>query len=283
MAPIGFRTDSHDADVAAIVARRHDNGGDFWATAEGRVYVGNPFSTIASLAMLHELGVPADHEAVQGGLELILDACRDDGRIRVAPKAPLYPCYTAEAARVLCRFGLADHPSVQRTMRYLLDSVHGTGGWRYNFTRFGRGPDTRYANPGATLYALDALRFGTEHRAGVVAIDHAVESLLDHWETREPLGPCHWGIGTQFLRVEYPFLRHNLFFYVNVLSFYARARSDPRFAAAVSALEAKLDEAGRLVVERPHPRLRGLAFCARGEPSALATARHGEIRRNLTA
>lgn len=131
--------------------------------------------------MLHELGVPADHEAVQGGLELILDACRDDGRIRVAPKAPLYPCYTAEAARVLCRFGLADNPSVQRTMRYLLDSVHGTGGWRYNFTRFGRGPDTRYANPGATLYALDALRFGTEHRAGVVAIDHAVESLLDHW------------------------------------------------------------------------------------------------------
>jgi hypothetical protein len=275
-------TNPNDADVAAILARRHDNGADFWATPDDRVYVGSPFSTIASLGMLHELGVPADHEAVRGGLELLLHACRDDGRIRVAPKAPLYPCYTAEAARMLCRFGLADHPSVRRTMRYLLDGVHETGGWRCNFTRFGRGPETRYANPGATLYALDTLRFSMEHRAGIPAVDHAVESLLDHWETREPVGPCHWGIGTQFLQVEYPFLRYNLFFYVHVLSFYERARSDPRFRSAVSALEAKLDEAGRLVVERPHRSLQGLAFCARGEPSSQATVRFREIRRNLT-
>lgn len=91
MASIGFRTDSREADVAAIVARRHDNGGDFWATADGRVYVGIPFSTIASLAMLHELGVPTDHEAVQGGLELILGVCRDDGCIRVAPRGAPVP------------------------------------------------------------------------------------------------------------------------------------------------------------------------------------------------
>lgn len=96
-----------DADAKAILAKRRHNGGDYWATPDGRLYVGSPFSTLSSLLMLYELGVPAKHEAVSGGLELTLEACRDDGKIRLAPTAPLYPCYTAEAARVLCRFGLA--------------------------------------------------------------------------------------------------------------------------------------------------------------------------------
>jgi hypothetical protein len=79
---------AHESDVKAILAHRHDNGGDFWATPDGRIYVGNPFSTISSLGMLHELGVGRDHEAIEGGLALILNACCDDGRIRVAPRLP---------------------------------------------------------------------------------------------------------------------------------------------------------------------------------------------------
>jgi hypothetical protein len=45
------------SDIDSILARRNDNGADFWATPDGRIYVGNPYSTIASLCMLHELGV----------------------------------------------------------------------------------------------------------------------------------------------------------------------------------------------------------------------------------
>ncbi len=126
------------ADIDQVLARRHDNGGDFWASEDGKIYVGNPFSTIASLLVLHELEVPADHEAVRGGLDLILAACRDDGRIRVSPKSPMYPCYSAEAARVACRFGLTTHPSLVGTIDYFLESAHDTGGWRCNFTKLGR-------------------------------------------------------------------------------------------------------------------------------------------------
>ena len=53
--------------------------------------------------------------------------------------------------------------------------------------------------------------------------DDAVDLLLSHWTTRAPLGPCRFGIGTIFLQVSYPFASYNLFFYVYVLSFYARA------------------------------------------------------------
>jgi hypothetical protein len=268
-------------DIDAIVARRHDNGGDFWASADGKLYIGNPFSTLASLGMLHELGVDRDHEAVGGGLELVLDACRDDGRIRLGPRTPLYPCYTAEAARVLCRFGLHEHEALLRTVDYLLHDAHDAGGWRCNFTKFGRGPETACANPGATLYALDVLRFFDDYRGGNDTVDEAVGFLLDHWDVRKPLGPCHWGIGTLFFQVEYPFLRYNLFYYTYVLSFFERARGDARFDAAMAELESKLDAEGNVVVERPHRALGRLGFCSKGEPSRPATARFAEIRQNL--
>lgn len=69
-------------DIEKILEKRHHKGGDLWATPDGRVYVGNPYSTISSLLILHELGVEVSHEAVRGGLELIFDAWREDGRIR---------------------------------------------------------------------------------------------------------------------------------------------------------------------------------------------------------
>jgi len=271
---------SKQSDVDAILAKRHANGGDFWASTDGRIYVGNPFSTLSSLGMLHELGVTESHEAVRGGLDLVLESWRDDGRIRLAPKAPLYPCYTAEAARVLGRFGYAGDKRVQRTVSYFLESAHDSGGWRCNFTRLGRGPETECANPGATLLVLDVLRCTGHTDAGDV-VDCAVESLLAHWETRAPCGPCHWGIGSRFMQIEFPFLRYNLFYYVYVLSFYPVARADARFGAAADAVASKLDPDGRVIVENPHRGLKGLTFCRRREPSELATARYREVLANL--
>lgn len=275
------RPAADESDVARILAKRHDNGADFWSGPEGKIYVGNPFSTLGSLNLLHELGVGADHEAVAGALDLVREACRDDGRVRLGPKAPLYPCYTAEAARVLCRFGPADDPHVARTVTYLAETAHDDGGWRCDFKRTGSGPGTECSNPGATLYVLDVLRHLGGFREGDGVTDAAVDRLLRHWTTREPEGPCRWGIGTLFLQVEYPFLRYNLFFFVYVLSFFASARADERFHDAFAVLDAARDDAGRMVVARPHRALKGLAFCAKGEPSAAATRRFREIEANL--
>jgi len=272
-----------DSDIEMVLSKRYDNGADFWGTPDGRIYVGNPFSTITSLSLLHELRLNADHEAVAGGLELILSAIRDDGRIRVAPKAPLYPCYTAEALRTVCRYGLAVHPSVRRCLDYLLSAAHSDGGWRCTFSRFGKGPETACASPGATLYALDALRFLPPSPERSEATDEAVDFLLTHWTTRGRIGPCHHGMGDRFFQVEYPFIRYNLFYYVYVLSFYERSLVDPRFTAALSVLRSRLNVELEIVVEQPHRRLRRLSFCAPGRPSQLATARYHEILENVAS
>jgi len=229
--------------------------------------------------MLHELGVDRSHEAVEGGLLLILRACRDDGRIRVGPRSPMYPCYTGEAARVLCRYGLHRDERVERTLASFLDSAHEGGGWRCSFSRFGKGPETRCANPGATLYVLDALRFTDAAKTETTAA--AVDCLLEHRDVRDPIGPCHRGIGSQFMQVEFPFLRYNLFFWVYVLSFFEAARVDSRFLDAYRVLRDKLDDRGRVVVEHSHRGLKGLRFCARGERSDAATRRFREIEDNL--
>jgi hypothetical protein len=83
------------------------------------------------------------------------------------------------------------------------------------------------------------------------------------------------------MQIEFPFVRYNVFYYAYVLSFYERAQRDPRLHAAVARIEESVDENDQLVVERPHRSLKGLRFCARGEPSTAATGRLVEIRENL--
>lgn len=270
----------YQPDVDAILARRHDNGSDYWASADGRLGVGDPFSTLTALLILHELKVPRTHEAVEGALRLVHDAWRSDGRYRLAPGGAIYPCATAGAARVLCRYGQGRDPRLRQTLTHLLETQHDDGGWRCSKFPYGRGPETRFSNPGVTLGVLDAFRL-TDHLNEHPALDRAVDSLLDHWVVRRPIGPCHFGIGTLFLQVEYPLLRYNLFNYVYVLSFYDRARDDPRYREALGLFQSKLDGRGRVVVERPNRKLADLSFCAAGHPSELATARYREIVKNL--
>lgn len=267
-------------DAEAIFARRYDNGDDYWASADGRLAVGDPFSTLTSLLILHELHVARTHEAVRGALQLVLDTWREDGRYRLAPSGALYPCSTATAARVLCRFGYQGDRRLQRTFAHLMDIQHDDGGWRCNKLVFGRGPETAFSNPGVTLCALDAFRF-TDRLNRDSRLDRAVESLLNHWVVRRPMGPCHFGIGTLFMQIEYPFLRYNLFSYVYVLSFYDRARQDRRYQEALRVLQSKLDSGDRVIIERPHRKLADLQLCAKGCPSELATGRYREVLRNL--
>lgn len=270
----------NQADLAQILATRHDNGADFWATPDGRLGIEKPISTLTALMILSELNVSKNHEALQGAAELVLAGIKDDGRVRIAPKGAVYPCHTAHVATALCRNGYADDPRVQAALEYLLSDRYDDGGWRCKKFNFGHGPETDFSNPGVTLLALDAFRCVGIHKEKA-DLDRAVETLMDHWTIKKPIGPCHYGMGTLFMQVEYPFLRYNLFYYVYVLSFYEKARKDERFKEALLALSKKLDNQNMLIVERPNRKLSNLDICRKGKPSEAATARYLEIINNL--
>ena len=266
-------------DAEAILARRHDNGADHWTTPDRRLLKGSPFSALNCAHMLRELGMDPSDSPLKEVAGLFFDAWREDGRFKLYPQGAIYPCHTINAANLLCHLGHASDPRLGRTFDHLLETQHGDGGWRCNKFSFGRGPETEFSNPGPTLTALDAFRF-TRFLNREPALDRAVEALLDHWTTRRPRGPCHYGIGTLFMQVEYPFVSYNLFVYVYVLSFYDRAKKDGRFLSALETLRSKLAD-GRIVVERVNPKLARFSFCRKGETSDLATRRCGEILENV--
>lgn len=270
----------YQSDLDAVLSHRGDNGDDFWCTADGRWGKGSPFSTFDCILILTELGVPRTDPVLKGAGERILSTWRD-GQFQPAPKARIYPCHTANAARALCRIGLARDRRLRQTFEHLFDIQHDDGGWRCSTVKLGKSPITDASNPGVTLAALDAFRFSALCNKDA-RLDAAVGTLLEHWDSRRPLGPCAFGMGSRFNQVEYPFLRYNLFFYVYVLSFYAAARRDRRFATALEALESRVT-GGLLVVESPNRRLARLSFCRRGEPSRAATRRYREIRKNVDA
>ena len=267
------------ADIAAILARQGDNDGALWATADRRLLKGAPFSTLECVEYLLELGLSPADPPMPAAAQLILSTWRPDGRFRVYPQGAIYPCQTIWAALTLCRLGCAGDERLQATFRQLLADRWADGGWRCNKFSYGRGPETEASNPHPTLLALDLFRYAPGS-AQENTLDDAVELLLAHWVTRKPLGPCHYGIGSLFMQVEYPFRNYNLFYYVYVLSFYEKARRDERFMQAFEALRAKIRR-GQMVVERVVPKLAKMEFCKKGEPSELATRRYREILQNL--
>jgi hypothetical protein len=271
--------EQYKSDVEAILARRYDNGWDFWTTSDKRLIKGSPFTALVSALLLLELGMEPTKPLLKDVADLIFSAWREDGRFKLYPQGSIYPCHTINAAKVLCHLGFAHDERLQKTFRHLLDIQHTDGGWRCNKFFFGRGPETEYSDPGPTLTALNAFRF-TDYLNKEPLLDKAVEFLLDHWETRLPLGPCHYGIGSRFMQVEYPFGNYNIFVYVYVLSFYDRAKQDLRFLEALGVIESKLS-GGKIVVERVNRKLAGLSFCRKGEASDLGTKRYKEILKNI--
>ncbi len=267
------------ADAEIILSHQYNNGASLWATADKRLMKGAPFSTLESVLYLLELGMEPSDPLLKDAAALIFSTWQEDGRFKVSPKGGIYPCHTIHAANTLCHMGYATDPRLQTTFRHLLEIQYTDGGWRCNKFSFGRGPETESSNPHPTLMALDAFRFNRSYKEEPT-LKKAVEFLLEHWVIRKPLGPCHYGIGSLFMKPEYPFRNYNLFVYVYVLSFYEHAKKDKRFLEALQALETTMTE-GQIVVERVVPKLAALSFCKKRNPSVLATKRYHEILQNL--
>ena len=268
----------YQSDADAIIARRYDNGADYWTTPDNRLLKGSPFSALNSALMLAELGMEPSDPVLKETADLFFNAQKDDGRFRLYPDGAIYPCHTIHALNLLCALGYAGDARLDKTFAHLLNTAYSDGGWRCEKFFYGRGPETEHSNPYPTLIALNAFRRSEKYK-NEPALDKAAEFLLFHWERKIPLGPCHYGIGTLFNQVEYPFYNYNIFIYVYVLSFYGRAKNDRRFLEAFDALKAK-SSGGKIVVERVVPKLAKLNFCKKGEPSELATARYKEILSN---
>jgi hypothetical protein len=273
---------SRAQEIRSILERERVNGGPCWSRADGNIHAPAGFSTLLVLNVLGELGATSTSDRlIADGCELVFGYQTADGAFRYAPASSKLACIAGQALAGLGRLGLGRDPRAEAGYDWLLESQREDGGWRCPTVKLGTSPETDASNPGATLFVLDAFRFRRNTPEQEERLGAGVDSLLRHWQSRAPLGPCHFGIGSRFLQVEYPFWRYNLFYYVYVLSHYPGVREDERFADALDRLATHVSDAGEITVDAPPREWRRYAFARKGEASELATRRWQEIRANL--
>lgn len=268
-------------EVERIISTEARNGGRCWARSDGNVHAPAGCSTIDVLYVLGDLGVRHDeYDTIEKAIGLVFSYYDGRGQFRYAVKSPKLPCIAARFLAALGSLGYAEDERVAACYAHLLDAQEEDGGWRCATARRGKSASTDASNPGTTLYVLDAFRYRRNGPREMEKLGGGVRFLLGHWDTRLPLGPCRFGIGSTFMKTEYPFLRYNIFYYTYVVSKYGASRADPRYREAVDALMAKAGPDG-LVIENPHGEWAGYSFSRKGRASEVGNKKYDEILGSL--
>ncbi len=267
--------------IDEILNRQNDNGGQFWSREDGDIHAPFGFSTIDTLSVIGEIGYSInDRQQIADAVDFVFAYQAPEGCFKYARKSSKLPCMTARIIAALGRLGLKGDPRAGKGYDWLIDTQWNDGGWRCATVKLGKSPLTDASNPGTTLYVLDAFRFRDNGPDVVDKLNKGVNFLLQHWEIRQPTGPCNFGIGSRFMKIEYPFLRYNLFYYVHVLSFYEKARNDLRFQEAFRLLKDKTKN-DKLIPENPHKAWQKFDFAKKGQISEIGTKRWNEIKNNI--
>lgn len=264
-------------EIDSILSTSEINDGKFWTRKDGDIHAPHGFSTIDVLNTLGEIGLKYNEsKMVQDTINFIFSYLDDNGCFKYSPKSSKLPCITARIITGLGRLGYVHDPKLENCYKYLHQTQQEDGGWRCATAKIGKSPETDASNPGTTLYVLDAFRFRSNSQAVNEKLDNGVLFLLNHWETRKPLGPCEFGIGSRFLSIEFPFLRYNLFYYVYVLSFYKIAQKDKRFIDAKNFL-IKKSKNNEIYPDNPHKSWNKYSFAQKNKKSEIATKLFLEI------
>lgn len=109
-------------------------------------------------------------------------------------------------------------------------------------------------------------------------LNKGVDFLLQYWEVQELVEPCNFGIGSTSMKIEYPFPRYNLFYYV--LSIYDKVKEDKRFQEAYKQLKNKAIN-NKLIPENPHRARNKFDFAKKGQISEIGTKCLYEIKNNV--
>lgn len=258
------------------------NGGPFWSRGDGDIHAPAGFSTLDVVNVLGDLGLTVENDKrVKALADFLYSYQNPDGSYRYGARSSKLPCMAARIVAGLGRIGITSGIHIENSLNWFKSIQERDGGWRCATVKSGKSQSTDASNPGTTLYVLDAFRFSSDLSGILIELNLALEFLLRHWETRSPLGPCDFGIGSRFMKVEYPLTRYNLLYYVYTLSFYVRARGDARFLNALDSLS-KHVESDKLRIENPHAQWSDFPFAQRNKFSILGTNVWLQIVKNMT-
>jgi hypothetical protein len=264
-------------EIDKIISNDKINGYHYWARYDGNIHAPAGYSTIDVLYALGDIGIEyREYDIIKKAIEFIFIYYDGKGQFRYSEKSSKLPCITARILAALGKLEYREDKRIYECYNYLLNTQEEDGGWRCSTVKKGKSISTDASNPGTTLYVLDAFRYRDNNKQEVEQLNRAITFLLNHWDTRTPLGPCEFGIGSTFMKIEYPFIRYNIFYYVYILSKYKKSINDRRYIEAKEILKKKTIN-GNLVIENPHKSWREYSFSKKNEISEIANKKYCEI------
>lgn len=243
-----------------LISLKNINGGTVWDRQDGSIYNPIGFSTMDFLSVIGDMKVAyKDEQLIINAMTKVISYYEKKSRLfKFAEKSTKLPCITAKILATISKINY-DFPEMESCYQYFLETQQKDGGWRCATVKIGKSPETDASNPGTTLYVLDAFKFRNNSSKDIIQLNKGIEFLLNHWITKKPLGPCEFGIGSSFMKTEYPFIRYNIFYYSYVVSFYTNALKDKRFLEIIKALKINETNTGIKIIN-PHKSWRNILF-----------------------
>ena len=215
------------------------------------------------LAFAAELGLRQDDPGMAEVITAVLAHQDPDGPFQLRSIVPVHFGGTGEESYswalcdaplvlyALARFGLSDHPAIQKGVQYLV-SLARENGWPCAVAReMGsfRGPGRKEDPcPFATLIMLRLLSAFPDLLDSPAARQGA-SSLLDLWEKRRERHPYIFYMGTDFCKLKYPLVWYDILHVTSVLSQFPWLAGDPRLVEMREIMRAKADARGRYTIE----------------------------------
>ncbi len=215
------------------------------------------------LAFAAELGLRQDDPGMAEVIAAVMAHQDPDGPFQLRSIVPVHFGGTGEESYswalcdaplvlyALARFGLSDHPAVQKGVQYLVNLAQ-ENGWPCVVGReMGtfRGPGRKEDPcPFATLIMLRLLTAFPDLLDSPAAHQGAA-SLLDLWEKRRERHPYIFYLGTDFCKLKYPLVWYDILHVASVLSQFPGLSGDLRLAAMLGIMRSKADAQGRYTIE----------------------------------
>jgi len=237
------------------------------------------------LAFAAELGLRQDDPGMAQVITAVLAHQDPDGPFQLRSIVPVHFGGTGEESYswalcdaplvlyALARFGLSDHPAVQKGVQYLVNLTR-ENGWPCAVAReMGsfRGPGRKEDPcPFATLIMLRLLSAFPDLLDSPAARQGA-SSLLDLWEKRRERHPYIFYMGTDFCKLKYPLVWYDILHVTSVLSQFPWLAGDPRLAEMREIMRAKADALGRYTIESAWQVWKDQEFGQKKTPSRALT------------
>lgn len=235
-----------------------------------------------TLTLLADFGVRADDAGMPGVVKKILAHANDRGIPEIVIRIPkaFGGSDTPERSWLICDYpailhGLlaigVENAVVEKGLQTLASLVSDNGyrclGAFPKFHGPGRKEDMC---PIACLYAAKAMSGRAETAKGRPA-SRAVEAILGHWEERKRKKYYLFGIGTDFMKLKFPFVWYNILHVLDAVGRCTRFKKDPRVLEMADVVLEKADDSLRFTPESVYMAFKGKDFSDKKAPSPTLT------------